>query len=62
MLASFRKPRQNVLLENEEGDDGDARMPFGATGRSFMNFSGSLHICWQRTHGYASLGTEVFEK
>jgi hypothetical protein len=27
MLASFRKPRQNILLENEEGDDGDARMP-----------------------------------
>jgi hypothetical protein len=26
MLASFRKPRQKIALENEEGDDGDAHM------------------------------------
>jgi hypothetical protein len=62
MLASFRKPRQNMLLENEEGDDGDACMPFGATGRSFMNFSGSHHISWQTTHAYASLSTKAYQK
>ena len=60
MLASFRKPRQNMHLESEEGDDGDARMAFGGAGRSFMNFRGSHHISWQTIRCYASLSTEAF--